>query len=357
MHANESTYRLCAVGDICLSDHPLRSGYGIGSRAAQMGVEGLLGSVAEILADSDDSFANLETAVAEKISGDKPFLCEEHYLTQLASCGFTLLSVANNHSLDHGSSGFDNTVRLLQARQLPALGVADADGSCIPVIRQHQNISVCWLAYNTILKPRDNYPYATLTDMSKVTAHISVCREQFDHVIVSCHWGLELMKDAPAQIKFAARAMVDAGASLILGHHPHVTQEFERYGAGVIAYSLGDFLLDLDWCEASKSTAILRVELLKDRVGNCDYVKIRRNANLQLEAQGVENIPVVAHSIKPINENIDLTNPRVFGDAYLQRYRRALIKNQISKSVFLLKNLHRFGIKRLFALFAKKVFG
>jgi len=366
MNIETASYNFCGVGDICLSDHPLRQGYGIGTRSSEIGVSGLLGEIADLFREVDDTFANLETAVREgsasEVYSEKPFSCSEDYLAQLSASNISLLSTANNHSLDHGPTGFEETVRLLQKHKLPTLGLVDSEGNAIPVVRQQGDIRVCWLGYNAILKAADHYPYATLQDMPKVLAHIACCRQSFDHVVISCHWGLELIDDAPLEIKVAAHRMIDAGASVILGHHPHVVQEFERYGNGVIAYSLGDFLFDLTWCKQSNSSAILKVEMLKNTLGRCEVVRIRRKQDLRLEIVSVEQIRGLKEKFDHLEDQwqlvqpSDLTDPQIFGGTYLRRYRQALAKNQISKVIFLLSNARKFGGKFFWHLIRRKLF-
>jgi hypothetical protein len=78
-----------------------------------------------------------------------------------------------------------------------------------------------------------------------------------DFLIVTPHWGAELVSVPPEKVIKHAHAMADAGADLVLGHHPHVLQGTERYGKCLIVYSLGDFLFD-DWLPWLTETAMFR---------------------------------------------------------------------------------------------------
>ena len=87
-----------------------------------------------------------------------------------------------------------------------------------------------------------------------------------DVVVVSLHWGIEYTEQPTEEQKRLARRLIDAGASLVLGHHPHTVQPVERYHGGLIAYSLGNFVFDSSR-ERGHRGIILRCELRKHAVG------------------------------------------------------------------------------------------
>jgi poly-gamma-glutamate synthesis protein (capsule biosynthesis protein) len=114
-------------------------------------------------------------------------------------------------------------------------------------------------------------PDAVATDVkaAKLTA---------DVVVVSMHTGTEY-QEAPTGLQVgAAHAAIDAGASLVLGSHPHVLQGIQRYKSGLIAYSLGNLVFDFDYIDRmyaglpSKLSGMLRVELSKEGVVGCEFV-------------------------------------------------------------------------------------
>jgi poly-gamma-glutamate synthesis protein (capsule biosynthesis protein) len=74
-----------------------------------------------------------------------------------------------------------------------------------------------------------------------------------DHVIISFHWGIEYQHQPSSAQRRLARASIDAGADVVLGHHPHVLQGVERYKNGLIAYSLGNFVFDQSGADRSES--------------------------------------------------------------------------------------------------------
>jgi poly-gamma-glutamate synthesis protein (capsule biosynthesis protein) len=82
-----------------------------------------------------------------------------------------------------------------------------------------------------------------------------------DYVVVSLHWGEEFVPRPSAGEVALGRSIIDAGASLVIGHHPHVLRPVELYGAGVIAYSLGNFAADMVWQRRLREGALVRCTL------------------------------------------------------------------------------------------------
>jgi poly-gamma-glutamate synthesis protein (capsule biosynthesis protein) len=110
------------------------------------------------------------------------------------------------------------------------------------------------------LAPLADAPAPARLDEERFRGEVAAARRQADAVIVTVHWGAEYRTVPTPTQERLGRALVDAGASLVLGHHPHVLQPLERYRDGVIAYSLGNLVFDQHQPERRLS-AILRCEL------------------------------------------------------------------------------------------------
>ena len=245
--------RIIAGGDIMLGDHPIMVGRGVASRICRHAGYDPLGGLADIVADGDLAVANLESPLS-----DPPPLClpsrrecraPKIAIEALAASGFHAFTIANNHIQQHGHTAVHETVAALTARGLAAVGLAgDRPGTCRPVDLEVRGISVRLLGYS--LRPRQHFSGATLyaegtTD--GILADISAGRDAGRITVVCIHWGDEFVA-APSREQVAlGRAMIDAGCSLVLGHHPHVLQGWERYRGGVIAYSLGNLVFDMPW--------------------------------------------------------------------------------------------------------------
>jgi poly-gamma-glutamate synthesis protein (capsule biosynthesis protein) len=226
--------------------------------------------VRHILREKDLLFGNLETTLSE--TGER---AEKHHVIStspdaaryLVDAGFDVMSVANNHSGDLGAEGFANTLNALESRGILAIGGSATGNRQEPVILERNGISIGFAGY-TIGK------LALSQDVSvnrlveeDVFKDIASLAGRCDHIAISLHWGAEMAYyPSPQQIDLAHR-LIDAGATLILGHHPHTMQAIERYRGGLIAYSLGMLQFEPRWPHnLSREAVILSVDLQNDGV-------------------------------------------------------------------------------------------
>lgn len=183
----------------------------------------------------------------------------------LRQAGFDILGLANNHSLDYGVIGLEETIAHLQQEGLEVVGSTTEDGGIIPLFQEVNGIRLAFLAFNAIPDPhplqtcppwRICSPQPVRWDPPAAAAAIASANAQADAVIVSVHWGFEYeTRHDPSQEK-AARIMMEAGADLIVGHHPHVVQAIAVNGDQVTAYSLGNFVFDQDGSDTSQGLAL-----------------------------------------------------------------------------------------------------
>lgn len=182
----------------------------------------------------------------------------------LSQAGFDILNLANNHSLDYGIEGHQESINHLQRAGLAVTGTASAD-TAVPFIQEIDGLRIAFLAFNAVPDP---YPQAACPaldgceaapirwDPQSGSGTIAVARALADAVIVSIHWGFEYESQPDPAQETAAKAMLDAGADLIIGHHPHVPQPIIVQGERLIAYSLGNFLFDQDQSETGQGLAL-----------------------------------------------------------------------------------------------------
>ena len=164
---------------------------------------------------------------------------------------FLAVSVANNHTGDFGKEGFRNQLDLLAKEGLPVFGGGrNILEACRPLLFRRNGLIVAFLAYNNF-PPRsfaaDNQTAGCAWLVEKDVLEdirLAHSRDHADVVIPFLHWG-KGMTSAPLQSqRDLARRMVDAGASAVIGGHPHVTQTVEIYHGKPIVYSLGNFVFD-----------------------------------------------------------------------------------------------------------------
>jgi poly-gamma-glutamate synthesis protein (capsule biosynthesis protein) len=213
------------------------------------------------LGTADFTFVNLECALsaqsarvaAENLStGPYRLVAPPSTGEALRRAGISVVSLANNHTLDAGPAGLEETALQLDALGIAAVGAGeDAAAAQEPVTLRANGFNIAILAFNAIPSPDPLAPGWTVARWERGAALAAVRRAAIlsDGVVVSMHWGIEYQPRAsPAQAELA-QALIAAGADLVIGHHPHATQELlvdERAGgtAGLAALSLGNFAFD-----------------------------------------------------------------------------------------------------------------
>lgn len=256
--------RLVAVGDISLQTRENQNPFG---------------KVSQAFEDKDILFGNLETVLsnhgkeAEKAvvlytSPDKAAYRKE--------AGFDVLNVANNHIMDLGSEGCSETLEVLKQNGLKSIGVSNHKFIQPGAIIENKGLRLGFLGYSQggFSASQANI-FINRIDKAKIIKDIKDIKSQCEVVIISLHWGLDNVPyPSPEQI-ILAHKVIDAGATVILGHHPHVIQGIERYKSGLIAYSLGNFQFDPAVSRTkSNRSLILSVELSQTGFENYSIIPV-----------------------------------------------------------------------------------
>jgi poly-gamma-glutamate synthesis protein (capsule biosynthesis protein) len=220
------------------------------------GFDALFAAVAPELRQADIAFGNMEFPVAPKAGhGTQPFVFNAPAVVPVAlrAAGFGIVSFANNHAFDQGRAAVAETIDNLRAASLAEVGAGkDRAAAETPVFEEVRGIRVAFLGFtarfNENLDSDDpKAPRIAPAEPEAMRAAIAKARAQSDFVVVSLHWGTEYAKEPDPGEADLAHSLVDAGAGLILGSHPHVLQALETYPAAdgrlaLIAYSLGNFV-------------------------------------------------------------------------------------------------------------------
>ncbi|MCB9703675.1 MAG: CapA family protein [Myxococcales bacterium] len=259
------TVTIAAVGDILLH-HELQ----IQAFAAADRHRNIWRSIEDLLGRADITYGNLEGPMASGVdrSGalvDDPgevfdrvvytayprFNFHPSVAVDLKKSGFDVVSTANNHALDRQAIGVDRTIEALAAAKLAFTGThtrAEPDAPWHAVIRR-RGLAIAFLACTDLLNVRPDSEGQVLRCKGKAFEGMIrklAGQKGIDAVIVTPHWGKEYeATPRPAQVELAHR-WAEAGATAILGSHPHVLQPWERYTAEdgrevLIHYSLGNF--------------------------------------------------------------------------------------------------------------------
>lgn len=192
-------------------------------------------------------FANLETPV---YSNEKNESKNYHlYSTQevaehlLRFFNIGCVSLANNHIFDCKMSGLKATIYLLEELGIHHTGAGWKKEHIEPVVVEKDGVSIGFIAYvDKSTNPKtENYSELLINyfDVEKVIDDIKNLRNTVNKIICSVHWGNDYSFYPTIDQKNIAHKLIDAGADIIMGHHPHTLQPYERYKNGVIFYSLG----------------------------------------------------------------------------------------------------------------------
>lgn len=254
---------LAAVGDIMLA----RS---TGQFMLAEGPEAPFAGVAEILRGADITVGNLESVIStlgEPQDKAYTFRAPPLAVDALRLAGFDAVAQGNNHALDFGRDAMLDTLSRLRAAGIEPVGAgADAGEARAPAIIDANGLRIAFLSYTDIPSrvwaATDDRAGVAWLDREAVTSDIKAAAARVDVVAVFFHFGVEESTAVTDAQREAAHAAIDAGATLVIGSHPHVLQEMEEYGGGLIAYSLGNFVFDgFDAVPHANESAILIVEL------------------------------------------------------------------------------------------------
>jgi poly-gamma-glutamate capsule biosynthesis protein CapA/YwtB (metallophosphatase superfamily) len=276
--------KVIAVGDIML-DGTARPVLG------ENGYDYPFAQVKRYFAGAQVVFGNLEGPLTERGAPeqDKSYVFRsppQKVSRALKDAGFNVVSLANNHTLDYGAEGLEQTIEALDA-----VGIAHAGAGATlsqarqPVIVQAGGKRIAILAYSLTLPEtfyaQTNKAGTAFGHEAYVRQDIAAARRQADIVLVSFHWGQEgktALREYQVQLGHAA---IDAGAAAVIGHHPHILQAVEHYKDGVILYSLGNFTFG-SYSKDAKVSAVAELTFDGNRV-----------QSLRLRPINVDNFQVV----------------------------------------------------------------
>lgn len=255
---------------------------------------------------ADINIGNLEAPITRhglEFTGKKfRFKASPNAAASLKRAGFSILTLANNHMMDFGAYGLDETLRHLDRENIHHAGagvnLASARKPALVTVRDKK---IAFLAYSLTL-PEEFYAQADRAGTAPGFAPLYVedimkAKAFADYVVVSFHWGAEKsVTPKPYQI-LAAHRSIDAGADLVIGHHPHVLQGIELYKKGVIFYSLGNFAFG---CLSSGSdTSVIARIILDNGIREVELIPLNvLNAKVRFQPQvlqGRRGLDVIRH--------------------------------------------------------------
>jgi poly-gamma-glutamate synthesis protein (capsule biosynthesis protein) len=309
--------QLAAVGDIMLG----------GSAVPKLRREGydypfLL--VQPILRQADVVFGNLEGPLTDagQAEPDKRYVFRSppaKVAPALAAAGFTVVSLANNHTMDYGVEGLKQTMAALDEAGIQHTGAGmNLQEARRPAFVKSGDYTLGFLAYSLTFPEsfwaQGQRPGTAFGHASHVRADVAAARDQADVVVVSFHWGREATTELRDYQSKLAHAAIDSGATVVLGHHPHILQGIEHYKHGIIFYSLGNFVFGSYSRKATRSiiallnlrgAKVLEVKLIPVNVDNIELVF---QPQPLVEEQANEVIVELKRLSKPLSTTIRAIN-------------------------------------------------
>jgi poly-gamma-glutamate synthesis protein (capsule biosynthesis protein) len=245
----DSTRRIviAAGGDVLLDR-------GVKPALKRYGVERLFAGIRNEISEADFAIANLECPLTMEYCPLRKrfnFRADTGYASGLRNAGWTHLSMANNHTNDQGREGVVTTADVLRRAGICHVGYGGSQQeAAMPAVLEKDGL--CVAVFASVLLPLENWmcredlPGPSQATVPELCDNIRAWKKAHagHHVLVLLHWGREHSAQPEPEQAVEAHALIDAGADVVLGHHPHVVQTIEKYGTGLIVYSVGNLLFD-----------------------------------------------------------------------------------------------------------------
>ena len=261
--ADSSKVTLLFTGDVTLANHfaaYVKDDYAYASRAFSL------------LKESDISMVNLENPLTHAVTKTEKkfnFKAAPGYIEVLRRAGIDIVTIANNHIYDYGQQGVLETLETLRNGRIFYTGAGrHYEEAHHPVILRRKGIRFGFFSYYGLGRHSDSHPATADSAGTAMRLFPGIRRDlqRFRHlcdiIIVNFHWGIEREHyPQPEQIRLAHR-VIEAGADMIIGHHPHVLQGVELYKGKPVFYSLGNFIFGGN-SRTYEQSAVARIEVSK----------------------------------------------------------------------------------------------
>ncbi len=215
------------------------------------GDEQLLGSFRKFIDDADLAITNLECPITghnEPIAKTGPALKgRASSLDFLLAAGFHLVTLANNHIMDYGKQGLQDTLSFVKDKRIGYVGAGmnaeEASKVYYKTFGKHK-LAIINVAENEWSTTHDQSPGANPIDPLHVYRQIETAKEQATHILLITHGGHEMYELPSPRMQTWFRTFIDMGADAVVNHHTHCVSGYEVYQGKPIFYSTGNFLFD-----------------------------------------------------------------------------------------------------------------
>ena len=312
----------------------------------------------KVFEEADIVFGNLECPLSKDgvIRADKGSIlyAPPDSINALKYLDYDILSLGNNHINDYGEGGLIKTIEILKNEKIPFFGagrnIKEANSE---VIIERNGLKSCFLGYTTdetfvksIIANTDTAG-CVFYDFNKIKEDICRVKNDSDIICISLHWGFErYLYPSPEEVKLAHQ-IIDAGAHIVIGHHPHVIQGFERYKHGVIFYSLGNFFFPNfytksgalhKWQEESNKSVIVKCKVSRQGVEEIEILYSFMNTDYQVELLDGKDKEEAIFEIERISKEMSKDGYDYFWSIYIKEKNRGMVRG-------LPKRIRDLGVK------------
>ncbi|WP_258360071.1 CapA family protein [Moorella sulfitireducens] len=301
---------LAAVGDVMLARK-------VDRLLQEQGPAYPLAKLGPTLREADLTFGNLESPLATTgtpVPGKGIwFRSRPEAIQVLKDGGFDVMNIANNHILDYDTPAFLQTMDLLKKAGIEYFGGGrDLDQARQPVVVEVNGVRLGFLGYSDMADIYWSHKYprrfrATDTQpgiaplvvdntylVEDILQDVQKLKPAVDVVIVSLHWGTEYQRTPSDEQRQVARCLAEGGVDIILGHHPHVFQGLEVYKDSLIAYSLGNFIMDQNWSRETCQGLLLKIEVAEAGWQQAEILPVQIVEEQPRQAEGKDAVIILS---------------------------------------------------------------
>ncbi len=228
--------------------------------------------MSEFLSNQDVVLGNLEGPILTNHKKTPDFTTNFSFQPKVAELlrtgGFTHLSIANNHTFDKGESAFTETQKYLTDAGIVPFGHPREASSLYVKAEKINDIGIVWIGLNEAVSK-----YFDLKDALTLVIEMQKLYSDYQ-IIVNIHWGTEYKNTSNDFQKKIAHDLIDNGADLIIGHHPHTVQEIENYNGKLIIYSLGNFIFDQYFSRDTQEGLAVNLTISKDGLQTTELIGV-----------------------------------------------------------------------------------
>ena len=291
------------------------------------------------------NICNLETPLIF----DQPLNCNKFFIEYERTYFldfFSAVSLANNHIFDQGIEGLFSTIEILEKKNILFTGAGRTKTQAykpIQIIKKDYTINVFSLTSKTIVKGNHSLydkHVALIEEKDEISSAIKKCKLNNEIVVVMVHLGTEYVTVPSKSVKHVYKELIDIGADILIGGHPHVVQGFEMYRNKPIFYSLGDFIFDKLYKNRARS---LQIIIDSNDISDIDYILLEKCSNyvsIPLKKELSDKI------INRLSKRINGLTP------YLYTYVIDKTRNQVLQMIIVFRQK---GFRGIFTYFMSKI--